>query len=105
MDDDHGVVEYGLVMPFTVVTSKGGPYDDRAFVAGYQMGLLSGELHLRAEPIERTFYAGLLRQADLIAMREGWEMKPVEMPDDTPSEWTCQLFVPLQHIDGTGAEK
>lgn len=30
--------EYALVMPFTVVASVGGPYDDDAFAAGFTAG-------------------------------------------------------------------
>lgn len=73
---------YGLVMPFLPVQSKGGPHDDNAYVAGFQMGRLDGLLNTVAAaglPLTDWFPEGgeTLRrdnreQADLIAMRYGF---------------------------------
>ena len=30
------MTDYELVMPFVVVTSAGGPYDDESYVAGFE---------------------------------------------------------------------
>jgi hypothetical protein len=79
-----------LVMPFVVVASKGGPYDDESFAAGWQAGQIEGALatavHLGATrlhfPIFRT---ALLKQVDLIAMRHGYTAS-VEASEEWP-EW------------------
>lgn len=62
--------EYGLVMPFVVCQSKGGPYDDDAFVAGYQAGSLSVTLSQPIDPggMTVTVRTDLVPQVDLIAM-------------------------------------
>ncbi len=86
MDDEEQEqapdVEYGLVMPFVAVHSKGGPYDDEAYCAGYEMGQLDellaaaslrqalGDVLLLDEPM--TIRAANREQADLIAMRHGY---------------------------------
>lgn len=69
-------VEYGLVMPFVTVASKGGPYDDEAYVAGYEMGILDHVLcHLPPSATHRvTIHEANRAQADLIAMRHGFVM-------------------------------
>lgn len=70
--DDDGV-KYDLVMPFTVVQSRGGPYEDEAFVAGWACGEIMAKL-------ERTpMWKGIVReqalpQVDLIAMHYGLRM-------------------------------
>lgn len=44
--------EYDLVMPFVTVTSAGGPHDDDAYVAGFEMGALDACLRrLRRRPL------------------------------------------------------
>lgn len=65
---------FELVMPFLPVQSKGGPYDDEAYTAGWEMGLLDYRLSL---PI--SFHSSVITvrannrtQADLIAMRHGY---------------------------------
>ncbi len=62
---------YELVMPFLPVVSRGGPYDDEAFAAGYRMGRLDGDL---AQGVDhpRPIGVGEREQADLIAMRHGY---------------------------------
>lgn len=71
-DEDRGEEYYGMVMPFLPLKSKGGPYDDDAFVAGYEMGLLDarlgGSVFDQGQAIKRTNR----EQADLIAMRHGF---------------------------------
>ena len=73
-DEIHeGDAEYGLVIPFVSVASKGGPYDDDSFVGGYEMGQL--DAHLSAKPFIHE--VAIMRtansvQADLIAMHHGY---------------------------------
>lgn len=73
MTTDPEDVEYELVMPFVVVTSKGGPYDDEAFTAGWQLGGLDEYLSKpsRYLPMNITVPAPCVPQVDLIAMRNG----------------------------------
>lgn len=80
--------EYGLVMPFVVCASNGGPYEDDSFVAGFALGLLdqklSGMVEVariaqahgqdlvgRVQQHEVTVRTASLPQVDLIAMRYG----------------------------------
>lgn len=97
MDDDEHEATHGLVMPFVVTTSHGGPYDDKAFVAGYTAGRIDAKLEA-----VRTIYAkieayvdpALVPQLDLIAMQHGYSFthKPW---DDFPYEWTRATFEPV----------
>lgn len=78
--DEQG---YGLVMPFVTVTSKGGPYDDLAYAAGWAMGVLD----LRLAELQPVTHAEAVRsddvsQADLVAMKNGYQAKPVETDVD-----------------------
>lgn len=81
---------YDLVMPFLPVTSNGGPHDDDAYTAGYEMGGLDATLKsgggVEYQAIIRTENA---KQADLIAMQHGYqcETTPTEYP-----EWTHACF-------------
>lgn len=82
MTDD---AEYDLVMPFVIVKSNGGPYDDAAFVAGANCGQLMAELQglaaHRAIPHQRWMRPELLPQVDLIAMQHGYELRLKEIDD------------------------
>jgi hypothetical protein len=72
---------YELVMPFVVVQSQGGPYDDDAFQAGW----LSGWLDARLERNDHsaTWAPVTLRpQIDLIAMKHGFVTEDPEYVDD-----------------------
>lgn len=72
--DEH---EMTLEMPFVVCRSRGGPYDDDAFTAGFQAGNIDQALASAAAshatsvhfPIVHTT---LMRQLDLIGMRWGF---------------------------------
>lgn len=76
--------DYSLVMPFVVVASAGGPYDDGAFVAGCRFGTwdalltLKPVMHAEYEPPE------LVPQLDLLAMHHGYTMTTEPFDDD----WT-----------------
>lgn len=83
---------YGLVMPFVSVASKGGPYDDDAYCAGWAMGALDTRLGaaMRLMSHEETVREADVPQADLIAMKNGYRM------ESTPSEvdgWVFCEFV------------
>lgn len=78
--------EYELVMPFVCVTSKGGPYDDTAFCAGWHMGSLDALL-ASTRPVvhEDTIRTSCREQADLISMKHGYKATFEESEYD---EWT-----------------
>lgn len=63
--------QYELLMPFLPVQSRGGPHDDAAYVAGFDMG----QLNIALEHLDRRMGAVQMiheenqAQADLIAMR------------------------------------
>jgi hypothetical protein len=83
-DEEQG---YGLVMPFVSVASKGGPYDDDAYAAGWAMGALDTRLAMSFVPVhEETVRAADVPQADLIAMKHGYRM------EQQPSEFDEWVF-------------
>jgi hypothetical protein len=66
--------DYGLVMPFVVCQSNGGPFDDAAFVAGVQFGDLSRQL-AGGGPVEPAYVnPDLWAQLDLAAMHYGYRL-------------------------------
>lgn len=84
--DEEG---YGLLYPFVVCASKGGPYDDGAFVAGCWFGQVSTECKGIALGHEKSWYvpSALVPQIDLLAMHEGLTIA-AEPWGDYPDEWT-----------------
>lgn len=74
MSADH---DYELVMPFVVCQSKGGPYDDEAYVAGFEAGMLHVLLEVKPPEADESYrppvpiHEGNRAQVDLIAMRHG----------------------------------
>lgn len=64
---------YELIMPFLPVQSRGGPYDDHAYAAGYEMGHLAATLAMYEPPtLDITIHATNHEQADLVAMRHNY---------------------------------
>lgn len=94
MADDEEQVSHEMVMPFVSVASKGGPFDDAAFTAGYEMGLLDAVLgHAYTFGlVDRTLRAENRAQADLIAMRHGWRARFTVLESD---EWVGAEFLRL----------
>lgn len=85
---------YSLVMPFVVVASNGGTFDDAAFAAGWQCGDLDRRL-ATIKAAGGEFYRTTLRkeiipQADLIAMHHGFKMSTEDFED--AEEWTAGVF-------------
>jgi hypothetical protein len=91
---DSGEAEYEMVMPIILAKSNGGPYDDAAVVAGMTCGALQQELTmtkaLHTLPHDRYIDAPLVKQADLIAMKHGYVLKPGEI--DEASGWQAVEF-------------
>lgn len=82
--------DHVLVMPFVTVASRGGPHEDHAFCAGWQMGGISVLLQLGQMPIyEVTIRTDCVPQADLIAMDRGYTLDT--MASDVAG-WTFARF-------------
>jgi len=77
--------DYELVMPFVIVKSQGGIYDDAAFVAGANCGQFMTELQAlaahRALPHPRYVRPEVLPQYDLIAMRYGYQLRHEDLDE------------------------
>ena len=85
MEDDEDFEEiYELVMPFVVTKSHGGPYDDEAFCAGYEMGLMAGRFEGQVSQ-NLTIRTENVPQANLIAMKHGLS---VIAEEDHDGGWT-----------------
>lgn len=84
---------YGLVMPFVVVTSVGGPYDDDAYAAGWEAKTIQIQLAGLVEQSGPLIMVASIHtenqpQIDLVAMQEGWTVA-FEPYDD---EWVTATF-------------
>jgi len=99
----HDDAEFGLLMPFVTVTSRGGPHDDASYVAGYEMGQLDARLaaaaHHHLGCPEVVMLRCNLPQAELIAMRHGMvateremELSECDNADEVRSEWANVVF-------------
>jgi hypothetical protein len=86
---------YELVMPFTVCRSAGGPYDDDAFVAGFQAGRVDQALEAgavaRASEVRFTVYTTLVKQLELIGMSRGFPVVLAEESSEVPA-WSFVTF-------------
>lgn len=91
-EEEHEFTDYGMVMPFVTVTSKGGPHDDDSYVAGWEMGALDAELKVSTWPLTRTVRTENLPQVDLIAMRYGYTTDWYTA--ETAPEWSVVLLSP-----------
>lgn len=73
--DQYVITDHGLVVPFTSLASSGGPYEDKAYAAGWEMGALMALLSLHREHVH--VHAQMIReqnreQAELIAAHNGY---------------------------------
>lgn len=98
-DDDLDQPEsekYELAVPFIVCQSQGGPFDDDAFVAGFQCGEVDKALTVAAAanatavrfPTART---ALVKQFELLAMNRGYPIMDVTESEEFP-QWCDVLF-------------
>ena len=84
-EDEDAASQFELVMPFVVVTSKGGPYDDEAFVAGWSCAVIDQALAALAPwraTFQRTVRTAVVPQVDLIAMKHEYAL----MHDDEDAD-------------------
>lgn len=91
-----------MLFPFVTVASKGGPHDDGAYVAGWEMGRLDADLALLAGAMatsaERTIHTENLPQADLVAMYHGFTCTA------EPSEVEGWTYITLQRAEITAID-
>lgn len=85
-----------LVLPFVATFSNGGPYEDDAFVAGFQAGEIDRSLKaaaaVGATRAQFTAYTELVKQLELIGMNRGFPTVEVETWPAAP-EWCRVTFV------------
>ena len=86
---------YDLVVPFVVCQSQGGPYEDQAFVAGFQAGEIDRALKVAAtvdaDEVSFTVRTELLRQLELLGMSRGFPVMRAEEWSEGP-EWSLVTF-------------
>ncbi len=87
---------FELAMPFVVCKSKGGPYDDAAYVAGWEGAYWDLELQRMGEFTTGSIVVASIHtdnqpQIDLIAMKHGWSATYEPQDADTP-EWMTVTF-------------
>jgi hypothetical protein len=106
--DQPEEIGYDLVFPFVVCQSQGGPYEDEAFVAGYQAGQIDKALAAVAagEGTEAKFTvrSGLVPQLELIAMNRGFPVMVAEPWEQHPEEWTFVTFSTEKISPGSSSE-
>lgn len=95
-DNDGDHASYSPVMPFVACTSKGGPYDDDAYAAGWQLGKIDEQLEQAADRREwshivATVFTTNVEQADLVAMCHGFSSSVTETHD---GGWSDVMFSP-----------
>lgn len=77
-----------LVVPFIVCTSKGGPYDDDSFVAGYQAGAVDRMLAIASAVGAERVAVGMNRGFPALEATE-----VTETPDyQAMPEWSFVTF-------------
>ena len=91
--DQLGDAAYELKMPFVVVTSVGGPYDDDAYAAGWEAKTIQIQLDGLAEQSGPLIMVASVLienqpQIDLVAMQQGWTVT-FEPHDD---RWVTATF-------------
>lgn len=86
-DQPQDPAAFGLIMPFVTVQSNGGPHEDGAYCAGWEMGYLDAILAATSEwstTSTWTIHTENADQADLIAMKHGYW---VHVDDDSTEGW------------------
>lgn len=92
--------EYGLVMPFIVCVSKGGPYDDASFVAGARMEAIRQRCENGENPVVSWEPTSLVDQLDLVAMRYGYTLESIPW-NEYPDEWSMVTLERVETRDAT----
>lgn len=92
---------FSLVMPFVVVHSTGGPYDDDAFAAGWQCGSIDRALAVAQAANAQTVHVKMVRSAvtrqlELIGMHRGYGFTHADISAQWP-QW-CEYTFSTQPI-------
>ena len=105
---DHPEEEtYGLVYPFVVCQSNGGPFNDEAFVAGVQLGRIDQALEaaavVGADRLRFTVRTDLVGQLELCGMARGFPAITAEQVQETEThsampEWSFITFATHQEV-------
>lgn len=95
-DEPDPSAHWDLRMPFVVCASKGGPYDDQSFVAGYQAGMIDAQLQVARGVGARTVHfpivhTELVPQLVLIGMGHGYPAMDVDSSQQWP-QWCAVTF-------------
>lgn len=114
MGEEEPATEYGLVYPFVVCRSAGGPYEDQSFVAGVQAGMATAALTAISgaggDGYHATVYPPLVAQLELIAMHHGFHHTATEtfnedgFEDEHPGEWVMWSCWRRRPPEDTGPE-
>jgi hypothetical protein len=91
---------WGLVYPFIVCRSQGGPYDDQAFAAGWQCGRIDSALAAAAalglDRARFTVRTATVEQLKLVGAHHGYSNVAAVESDGIP-EWTEIVFRRSEH--------
>lgn len=108
--DDADGNGWELMIPFVVTKSHGGPFDDDAFTAGYEMGGFGQRCAVAASlnllPFTITIRRSNVTQADLIAMHQDLALTDEAMSEEVYdqamiAEWAnVTVDWPAQTIEG-----
>lgn len=85
---------YDVAVPFVCVASEGGPYDDKSFAAGVEIGVIYVTLrcaHPSVETLRFTLRRPSEKQADLMAMHCGFTLEVLVDEADEP-DWIIVQF-------------
>lgn len=94
------MTDRSLVLPFLPVHSRGGPYDDEAYAAGWELGMLDTRLAQGGhDQVVATILSANAEQADLLGMRHGY--LTVVTPTDVEG-WHLAVFTPCATGDVHG---
>lgn len=94
-DEDDGLPHFEMIMPFVVVDTEGGPFDDASYCAGYEAGRWASKVEaaksLRLDVQRETVHRANLPQLDLVAMRYGAQLAVHDWQEDidegTQAQW------------------
>ena len=94
LETDEGMGEAGL--PLVLCRSRGGPYDDEAFLSGWRLGDLGATLgRPGVSALAESIRPHERLQADLLAMARGYTMT-VEPGSD--ADWLLVTFSRIQEL-------
>lgn len=103
-EDSSDNYTYELVIPFVVVRSVGGQYDDDAYAAGWEMGSLDAALDAATlspwdyQTVRRTIRIANVAQAHAVARAHKLTAHVVETTDPATDGWCVVEFQAAQDV-------